>query len=48
MMFLVFDSYGKIPPGILVGALTFWGYEPECSKINYKLSDRAFQGSYSR
>lgn len=45
---LVLDSYGKVPPGLFKGAFRIWGYEPECSQINFNLPDRDFQGSYSR
>jgi hypothetical protein len=44
------DSTGKIPPGFFKGAITFWGYYPECKNISYKFNDRnrLWETEYSR
>uniref|UniRef100_A0A914EGG0 Nose resistant-to-fluoxetine protein N-terminal domain-containing protein n=1 Tax=Acrobeloides nanus TaxID=290746 RepID=A0A914EGG0_9BILA len=44
------DSVGKIPPGLFKGALTFWGYYPECKNISYRFTsrNRLWETEYSR
>jgi hypothetical protein len=46
----MFDAIGKIPPGIFKGAMTFWGYYPECKNISYKFDgrNRLWETEYSR